>query len=91
MLFEVSSPGAASVDHREKLLAYRGIETLLAYVIVEQASRAVIVHRRLANGSWWRDEYLESGQFELPCPSDFTLTLDQIYAGVLPGLDSRVS
>ena len=85
LVFEVSSPGTTSIDHREKLLAYRGIDNLQAYVIVEQSARSVILHRRLPDGSWWRDEYHGAGQFELPCPPGFTLTLDQIYVSVLPG------
>ena len=83
LLFEVSSPSTASIDHREKLLAYRGLDSLQAYAIIEQTSRSVIVHKRLPDGSWWRDEYHGDGQLELPCPSAFTLTLDQIYVGVL--------
>jgi hypothetical protein len=54
-------------------------------VIAEQASRSVIVHERLPDGAWWREEYHGDGAIELPCPADFTLTLDQIYAGVLAG------
>jgi Uma2 family endonuclease len=89
LVFEVGSPGTTSIDHREKLLAYRGIDSLQAYVIVEQASRSVIVHKRLPDDSWWRDEYHGDGAIELPCPSEFTLTLDQIYAGVLAGPGER--
>jgi Uma2 family endonuclease len=83
LLFEVGSPGTTSIDHREKLLAYRGIDSLQAYVIVEQASRSVIVHQRSPDGSWWRDEYHGAGAIELPCPSEFSVTLAQIYVGVL--------
>jgi len=83
LLFEVGSPGKTLIDHREKLLAYRGIDSLQAYVIVEQVSRSVIFHRRLPDGSWWRDEYHGDGRFELPCPPEFALTLDQIYVGLL--------
>jgi Uma2 family endonuclease len=83
VIFEVGSSSTTSIDHREKLLAYRGIDTLQAYVIVESASRSVIVHQRAADGSWWRAEYHGAGVIALPCPADFTLSLDQIYAGVL--------
>jgi Uma2 family endonuclease len=89
LIFEVSSPSTMSIDHREKLLAYRGIDTLQTYVIVESASRSVIVHQRGADGAWWRDEYHGDGSISLPCPADFTLTLDHIYAAILPNPGPR--
>lgn len=81
LIVEVTSPSTESIDRREKLVAYRQVAALQAYVVVSQRRRSVEVHRRDATGAWTR-ERITDGLVSVPCPRDATLALDEIYAGV---------
>ena len=83
LLVEVASPSTARLDRMEKLLAYRAIATLQAYLVVEQAWRRVVRHWRDASGVWQQDELQGEGAIPLSCP-EVLLTLDQIYEGLAP-------
>lgn len=83
LVVEVASPSTVMIDRREKLVAYKRMPTLEAYVIVEQDDRRVQRHWRDEEGVWWDAEVSGEGQVPLPCP-ETTLTLDDIYAGVGP-------
>jgi Uma2 family endonuclease len=83
LVVEVVSPSTAVIDRREKLVAYKRIPTLEAYVIVEQDARRVQRHWRDEQGVWWDAEVSGQGRVPLPCP-ETTLTLDEIYAGIDP-------
>ncbi len=82
LLVEVTSPDTARSDRTDKLLAYRGIPSLEAYLIVEQAWRRVEQHYRDVNGRWQR-ENIQEGSVPVPCPEK-ELTLDEIYGGLAP-------
>ena len=82
LLIEVTSPDTARSDRTDKLLAYRGIPSLDAYLIVEQAWRRVERHYRDANGTWQR-ENIQEGSVVILCPQKL-LTLDEIYDGLAP-------
>ena len=85
LVVEVASPSTAVIDRREKLVVYKRIPTLEAYVIVEQDSRRVQRHWRDEHGIWREAEVSGKGLVPIPRP-EVTLTLDEIYAGVgLPG------
>lgn len=85
LLVEVASPSTAVIDRREKLVVYKRIPTLKAYVIVEQDERRVQRHWRDEQGTWREAEVSGRGNVPVPCP-EATLTLDEIYAGIdLPG------
>lgn len=79
-LVEVISPTTETVDRREKLLAYRRIPTLQAYLIVEQDRMEVERHWRDADGQW-QSELSSDGAIPVPCP-ETTLSLTDIYDGV---------
>jgi Uma2 family endonuclease len=83
LVVEVTSPSTARADRTDKLDAYRGIASLQAYLVVEQAWRRVVRHWRAATGAWQREELHGDGTIPLPCP-EATLTLDQIYEGLAP-------
>ena len=87
LVVEVLSPSTESTDRREKLMVYRRISSLGAYLIVDQDRRLVEHYWRDVDG--WRHTTLEdSGDVRLPCPADFALKLDEIYEGVeLPPLE----
>lgn len=80
LVVEVTSPSTEQIDRREKLLLYRRIESLRAYVIVDQGSRRVDVHSADPDGSWRLERFEGSGSIELPCP-EMALSLDLIYEG----------
>lgn len=74
-------PSASSADRREKLLAYKRIPSLKAYVIVYQDEMRVKTVSRDANGAWWEAEVANKGLVPFPCP-ELELSLDQIYEGI---------
>jgi Uma2 family endonuclease len=82
VVIEVTSPDTARLDRGEKLSAYRTIETLRGYVIVDHRRRRVERHwRGSENDEWRRDETASEGRVVIPC-LDVELTLDEIYRRV---------
>ncbi|GMA17191.1 Uma2 family endonuclease [Deinococcus metallilatus] len=79
LLVEVLSSSTASHDRVAKYATYTAIPTLQTYLIVEQNERRVYAYQR-EGGKWELQELV--GQGSLPCLGR-TLTLDEIYAGVL--------
>lgn len=86
LVVEVLSDTTASIDRREKLMVYRGVASLGAYLIVDQERRLVDRYWRSPDG--WRHATLAgAGDVPVPCPA-LTLTLDEIYEGIaLPPLE----
>jgi Uma2 family endonuclease len=81
VLVEVLSPGTAAIDRGEKLLAYRGIESLQTYLIVSSVERRVERHWRDEQGAWHRADLFGNGTLAIPC-LDLQLSLEAIYAGI---------
>ena len=81
LIVEVLSPTTERTDRGEKAMAYRGLPSLTAYVIIEQDRRWVERQWRASNGSWQRETLTDAGAVALASPS-LTLTLDEIYEGV---------
>lgn len=81
LIVEVLSPSTASSDRREKLVAYRRLETLKAYVILYQDQKRAFRHYRDEYGAWWAAEVANEGLVPFPCP-ELELSLDEIYAGI---------
>lgn len=81
LLVEVTSRGTASIDRREKLLVYRQIPSVRAYLIADQDARRVERHFRDDDGVWQRADVVNDGAFPVPCPQT-ELTLDAIYKGL---------
>ncbi|HEX5164110.1 MAG TPA: hypothetical protein VFV93_01840, partial [Thermomicrobiales bacterium] len=67
-------------DRREKLFAYRQIETLRSYLIVH-ADEKVIEQHWIDNGVWRHDILEDNASVHIPC-LDFDLDLADIYEGV---------
>lgn len=83
LIVEVLSPSTASTDRREKLLAYRRLPALQAYIIVYQDEPHVVRHWRDKNGAWWQTEIFGLANEEtvrFPCPV-IDLSLARIYRG----------
>jgi Uma2 family endonuclease len=86
LVVEVTSPGTAATDRREKPDAYRAMPSLRGYLIVEQRRRQAMLHVRTRDGSWERTDLADGDGVELPCLR-CRLTLDKIYESVtLPAL-----
>jgi Uma2 family endonuclease len=82
LIVEVVSPNTESKDRREKLVAYRKIPTLEAYLIVDQKRRHVERYFRDRNGEWNRAELTGEGSLPVPCPPGAELSLAEIYEGL---------
>ncbi|WP_102126757.1 Uma2 family endonuclease [Deinococcus planocerae] len=81
LIVEVLSAGTGFIDRTTKLLAYTSLPSLRTYLMVDPTRRLVRALERRAEG--WTDRELSgTGEVALPCLST-TLTLDDIYAGVL--------
>jgi Uma2 family endonuclease len=68
LIIEVLSPATATIDRREKLIAYRQLPSLREYVIVHQDKMRVEIYRQDENGEWPCDKHEE-----LDGIADFTL------------------
>lgn len=78
LIVEVLSPSTEGIDRREKLAAYRTLDSLKEYVLVNPAEPAVEVWRRTPAG--WVHEELETGDaLRVDCLDD-SIPLTEIYA-----------
>jgi len=84
VIVEVSSERTEAIDRREKLLVYRGIASLLVYLIVAQERREVTVHFRDAGGTWQTRQAQSADSIPMSCLGNHELSLDAIYQDVLP-------
>ena len=62
---EILSPATEATDRREKLQAYRSIETLNAYLMVDVTARAVDCLERPPGD--WRLRHLTDGEVQVAC------------------------
>lgn len=77
---EVLSPSTAAIDTREKLHAYRGIETLRYYVVADCERVAVAYYMRGVDDAWLAASLDPGEQLEIECgPLRAALTLASIY------------
>ena len=82
VVVEVTSPSTARTDRGEKLMAYKQVPTLRAYLIVDHRRRRLERHWRAGpNDVWQREEIVLEGRVPVPCV-DTDLTLDEIYRRV---------
>lgn len=81
VVVEVLSPSTSSTDLREKLLLYKRIESLRAYIIVFQEERRVLRHYRAEANNWFVALHGADSTVPFPCP-EVELTLADIYQGL---------
>jgi Uma2 family endonuclease len=81
LIVEVLSPSTASVDRREKFIAYRQIPSLREYMIVGTKRRHIELHRRNDAGSWDVLQFVNDDKLELTSvqPSPLIVGLRSIY------------
>lgn len=81
LIIEVPSPSTALKDRREKLIAYKLIESLQEYAIVWQDEMRVELHRRQNEG--WLTFFYTQPEDEIEfAPINFQTTVAEIYHGV---------
>jgi Uma2 family endonuclease len=87
VIVEVVSPSSEAVDTETKFFAYTSIPSLQSYVIIFQAERKIIVHRREAEGSnVWSAQTLTRSDEWLELPEiGFRISMDTIYENVVMG------
>ena len=89
LIAEVISPSTEVIDRREKLLAYRALESLRYYLLVSQDRRLAELYRRDPDGSW-RYEVIEDGELAFDCGGlAIGFTLAEVYEDVMLGLDRQ--
>lgn len=80
IIIEVLSDSTRRIDEGEKRDVYLSIQTLEAYVLLEQSSKSAVVYTRTDSG-FARTEYGVGDVVPLPV-SGVTLDLDRVYEGV---------
>lgn len=81
LIVEVLSPSTEAIDRREKLLAYRTLDSLREYVLIAQDKRRIEVYRRGDDGAWSLETLTEGDPLHLECIAA-TLSLDEVYEDV---------
>jgi Uma2 family endonuclease len=73
---EVLSPGTEATDRREKAQAYRTIDTLEGYLMIDPKQRALDYLERSAGG--WKTSRYEKGEAHIAC-LDLTLDVEALF------------
>lgn len=83
LIVEVLSPATASIDRREKVMAYSQIDSLEEYIIVHQSIRRIDILRKVG-GRFSAPQIFESGSFTLASMSSGPLTvlIDRVYENI---------
>ena len=89
LVIETLSPSTGHIDRREKAMTYRRVSSIEEYVLLEQDTHKVIVHRRAEN---WKPHLYMGAQAvaEFRCIG-LSVPLAQIYGGTLPTGDNGPS
>jgi Uma2 family endonuclease len=83
VIVEVLSPSTVAIDRREKWLAYRHLNSLRAYLLIESEQRRVEYWLRGAEGEWQQGALEENEVLNLDCPPlSIPLALDDLYEDV---------
>jgi Uma2 family endonuclease len=93
LVVEVLSPSTEAVDRREKLMMYKRLRSLGAYLLVDQEQRRVDRYWREPHGEWQHEAYVEQGIVPVPFGplGNIALSLDEIYEDVrLPSPEERL-
>lgn len=83
VIFEILSPSTEDYDMGKKFFYYIQIESLKEYVMIDSTKPFIRIGRKQADNAWKFEEYKDKpGALHLNS-IDFTLTLQDIYEGVL--------
>jgi len=78
VVVENVSPSSRVTDRREKVMAYRRVPGLLAYLVIEQDEPVIQRHWRNPDGAWLHGSISEHGIIPIPC-RDCELSFEDIY------------
>ena len=81
IIIEILSPSTALTDRREKMFAYKEIESLAEYVLIEQDKIYAEIYRRRDDGLWSWIEFDENEEIEFDS-IDFRMAMMDIYEGI---------
>ncbi len=82
VIVEVLSPSTSLTDRREKMFAYKEIESLVEYVMIEQNKMYAEIYRRRENSDLWDwIEYFPDEEIEF-ASIDFKMAMKDVYEGV---------
>lgn len=82
LIVEVLSPSTENIDRREKLLAYKKIDTLQEYVIISQDNVEVEVYQKDEQGNWLR-QILGKAEAIALNSVDIQLKMAEVYEDVI--------
>jgi Uma2 family endonuclease len=82
MIIEVLSPSTSLTDRREKMFAYKEIESLREYVMIEQNRMYGEIYRRREEGDLWDWIEFDADEEVEIASVDFKMPMTEIYAGV---------
>lgn len=82
LIVEVLSPSTTAFDRGKKFAAYRTLESLREYVLVDTDSICVEIFRRDADGHWVLYPYAASEEVELQSVG-LKMPIDEIYEDVV--------
>jgi Uma2 family endonuclease len=81
LVVEVESPSTSLIDRREKLMAYRKLESLREYVRLAQDSISAVVFHRDEKGEWWSEQLGSADELRLESVG-LSVALSTLYEGV---------
>ena len=81
LVVEVESPSTSLIDRREKLMAYRKLESLREYVMLAQDSISAVVFHRDEKGEWWSEQLGPADELRLESVG-LIVPLSTLYEGV---------
>ncbi|MHB1359002.1 MAG: Uma2 family endonuclease [Rhodocyclaceae bacterium] len=80
LITEVLSPATAKIDPREKWQAYRALESLRYYLLVDAERLWAKCYSKNASGQWFEQELSAEDRLQINCgDAALGLTLDDIY------------
>ena len=81
LVVEVESPSTSAIDRREKLIAYRKLDSLLEYLMLAQDRISAEIYRRDQDGNWWSEQLGPDSELRLESVG-VSLLLASLYDGV---------
>ncbi len=83
LIIEILSKSTATIDRREKLIAYQSIPSVREYCLIAQNTYRVERYHRLNETElWYLTVYEKGDSVQFSCV-DYSLSMANIYAGVL--------
>ncbi len=81
IIIEILSPSTALTDRREKMFAYKEIESLVEYILIEQNKIYAEIYRRRTDGLWSWIEFDENEEIEFDSIG-FKMRMTDVFKGI---------